>query len=260
MTTRRNFLIGSAAAGTVTVLPSLALAAEEGASMSVLDGGVTLHPISHASFVMETSAGVVYVDPVGAAADYEGLPAPELILVTHRHGDHYSADLLAALPEVPILTNADVMGMMPEDMQGRAQAIAAGETTEMIGLGIEAVPAYNITEGRMDFHPQERGDIGFVVTTDAGRIYISGDTEGTDEMRGLQDIDLALVCMNLPFTMTAEQAADAVAEFAPAMVIPYHYRGRDGGTQDPEAFAQMLSEAGADTEVSLHDWYNGNLS
>ncbi|MBY5989367.1 MBL fold metallo-hydrolase [Roseovarius atlanticus] len=259
MTTRRNFLIGSAAAGTVTVLPSLALAAEEGASISFLDGAVSIHPISHASFVMETSAGVVYVDPVGAASDYEGLPDPELILVTHRHGDHFSADLLAALPEVPILTNADVMGMMPEDMQTRAQAIAAGETTEMMGLGIEAVPAYNITEGRMDFHPQDRGDIGFVVTTDAGRVYISGDTEGTDEMRGLQDIDLALVCMNLPFTMTAEQAADAVAEFAPAMVIPYHYRGRDGGTQDPEAFARMLSEAGADTEVSLHDWYNGNL-
>lgn len=260
MTTRRNFLIGTAAAGTVTVLPSLAFAAEEGASMSFLDGAVSIHPISHASFVMETPAGVVYVDPVGEASEYEGLPDPELILVTHRHGDHYNADLLGALPEVPILTNADVMGMMPEDMQGRTQAIAAGETTEMMGLGIEAVPAYNITEGRMDFHPQDRGDIGFVVTMDAGRVYISGDTEGTDEMRGLEDIDVALVCMNLPFTMTAEQAADAVAEFAPAVVIPYHYRGRDGSTQDPEAFAQMLSDAGAETEVSLHDWYNGSLS
>ncbi|MGK7653533.1 MBL fold metallo-hydrolase [Roseovarius sp. B08] len=260
MTTRRKFLIGSAAVGTVTVLPSLALAAEEGASMSFLDGAVSIHPISHASFVMETPAGVVYVDPVGEASEYEGLPEPELILITHRHGDHYSADLLSALPEVPILTNADVMGMMPEDMQGRAQAIAAGETTEMMGLGIKAVPAYNITEGRLDFHPQDRGDIGFVVTVDGNRIYISGDTEGTDEMRALENIDVAFVCMNLPFTMTAEQAADAVAEFAPAVVVPYHYRGRDGGTQDPQAFAQMLEEAGAETEVSLHDWYNGSLS
>ncbi|MGK7755625.1 MULTISPECIES: MBL fold metallo-hydrolase [unclassified Roseovarius] len=260
MTTRRKFLIGSAAVGTVTVLPSLALAAEEGASMSFLDGAVSIHPISHASFVMETPAGVVYVDPVGEASEYEGLPEPELILITHRHGDHYSADLLSALPEVPILTNADVMGMMPENMQGRAQAIAAGETTEMMGLGIKAVPAYNITEGRLDFHPQDRGDIGFVVTVDGNRIYISGDTEGTDEMRALENIDVAFVCMNLPFTMTAEQAADAVAEFAPAVVVPYHYRGRDGGTQDPQAFAQMLEEAGAETEVSLHDWYNGSLS
>lgn len=260
MTTRRNFLIGSAAAGTVTVLPSLALAAEEGASMSFMDGAVSIHPISHASFVMETPSGVIYVDPVGEASQYDGMPDPELILITHRHGDHYNADLLAALPDVPILTNADVMGMMPEEMQGRTEQIAAGESTEMMGIGIEAVASYNITEGREDFHPKERGDIGFVLTVGDGRVYISGDTEGTDEMRSLQDIDVALVCMNLPFTMTAEQAADSVAEFAPGIVIPYHYRGRDGGTQDPQAFAQMLSDAGAETEVTLHDWYNGELS
>lgn len=260
MTTRRNFLIGSAAAGSVTVLPSLALAAEEGASLSLMDGKVTVHPISHASFVMETPAGVIYVDPVGKVTDYEGMPDPELILVTHRHGDHFSAELLGMMPDVPILTNADVMGMMPEDMQGQAQSIAAGESTEMMGVGIEAVPAYNITEGRMDFHPQDRGDIGFVLTMDGSRVYISGDTEGTPEMRALEDIDVAFVCMNLPFTMTAEQAADAVAEFNPGVVIPYHYRGKDGGTQDPEQFAQMLNDAGAETEVKLHDWYNGNLS
>ncbi|MEQ8898780.1 MAG: MBL fold metallo-hydrolase [Roseovarius sp.] len=259
MTTRRNFLIGSAAAGTVTVLPSLALAAEEGASLSFMDGKVMIHPVSHASFVMETPAGVIYVDPVGEAAAYEELPDPELILVTHRHGDHFSADLLGVLPKAPILTNEDVTAMMPEDMQARANVITAGESTEMMGVKIEAVPSYNITEGRMEFHPKERGDIGFVLTLDGSRVYISGDTEGTDEMRALEDIDLALVCMNLPFTMTAEQAADAVAEFAPSMVVPYHYRGRDGGTQDPEAFAKMLDEAGAETEVTIYDWYHGEL-
>jgi len=131
---------------------------------------------------------------------------------------------------------------------------------EMMGLSIEAIPSYNITEGRLDFHPKERGDIGFVLNIDGTRIYVSGDTEGTPEMRALENIDLAFVCMNLPFTMTAEQAADAVAEFAPAMVIPYHYRGGDGGTQDPEAFARMLGSSGASTEVKLHDWYNGTLS
>lgn len=259
MTTRRNFLIGGAAAGTVTVLPSLALAAEEGRSVSFMDGKVMIHPISHASFVMDAPEGVIYVDPVGEAAAYDGLPEPDLILVTHRHGDHFSADLLGVLPETPILTNADVLGMMPEDMQVRAKLIEPGARTEMAGIGIEAVPAYNITEGRLEFHPRERGDLGFVLTVDGARVYISGDTEGTEEMRALQDIDLALVCMNLPFTMTAEQAAEAVAAFAPGFVMPYHYRGRDGGTQDPEAFAKMLEAAGAETEVTIYDWYDGEL-
>lgn len=260
MTTRRNFMIGGAAAfGAVTILPSISMAAAHGATFTLMDGKITIHPVSHASFVMETPAGVVYVDTVGEASQYEGMPDPDLILITHRHGDHYNADLLAALPEAPILTNADVKGMMPEGLQARTEVIAPGEGTEMMGLGIEAIPSYNITEGRTDFHPKDRGDLGFVLTIDGTRVYVSGDTEATPEMRALEDIDLAFVCMNLPFTMTAEQAADGVAEFAPAMVMPYHYRGRDGGTQDPQEFARLLGEAGASTEVWFHDWYNGAL-
>ncbi len=261
MTTRRNFIIGGAAAtGSIAMLPSLGLAASHGAGFNLMDGKLVIHPISHASFVMETPAGVFYVDPVGEAAQYGGLPEPDLILITHRHGDHYNADLLAALPQAPILTNADVVGMMPAALQARSDTIASGQTVDKMGVGIEAIPSYNISEDRLNFHPIDRGDIGFVLTIDGTRVYISGDTEGTPEMRGLKDIDLAFVCMNLPFTMAAEQAADAVAEFAPSMVIPYHYRGRDGGTQDPQVFANLLSKTGVSTEVNFHDWYNGTLS
>lgn len=260
MTTRRSFIVGGAAAvGAITLLPSLGLAAAHAASFNLMDGKIVIHPVEHASFVMETPAGTIYVDPVGEAGLYAAMPKPDLILITHRHGDHYNADLLAALGEAPILTNADVKAMMPEDLQARTDIIAPGGTTEMIGISIAAIASYNISADRLDFHPQDRGDLGFVLTIDGTRVYISGDTEATPEMRALEDIDLAFVCMNLPFTMTAEQAAEGVAEFAPAMAIPYHYRGRDGGTQDPQVFARMLSEAGGPTEVKLHDWYNGAL-
>lgn len=259
MTTRRTFIVGAATVGAVTLLPSLGLAAAHAASFNLMDGKIVIHPVEHASFVMETPAGTVYVDPVGDASLYEGLSKPDLILITHRHGDHYNADLLAALAEAPILTNADVKAMMPEDLQARTDVIAAGGSAEMLGIPIAAIAAYNTSADRQDFHPKDRGDLGFVLTIDGTRVYISGDTEGTPEMRALENIDLAFVCMNLPFTMDAEQAAAAVAEFAPAMAIPYHYRGRDGGTQDPQAFAKLLSEAGSSTEVKLHDWYNGTL-
>ena len=68
-------------------------------------------------------------------------------------------------------------------------------------------------------------------------------------MRALENIDLAFVCMNLPFTMDANAAASAVSEFAPTYVYPYHYRGRDGGTQDPEAFAKMVGN-----EIESRNW------
>jgi len=259
MTTRRTFIVGAATVGAVTLLPSLGLAAAHGASFNLMDGKIVIHPVEHASFVMETPAGAVYVDPVGDAGLYAALPKPDLILITHRHGDHYNADLLAALAEAPILTNADVKAMMPEDLQARTDVIAPGGAAEMLGIPIAAIASYNTSADRQDFHPKDRGDLGFVLTIDGTRVYISGDTEGTPEMRALENIDLAFVCMNLPFTMDAEQAADAVAAFAPAMAIPYHYRGREGGTQDPQVFAKLLSEAGSSTEVKLHDWYNGKL-
>jgi len=261
MTTRRTLLKSAAAMGAITVLPFRAGAAEHSGNTFPTDGGeIVVHPVSHASMWMETPAGVIYVDPVGDASDYEDAPDPDLILITHEHGDHYAPELLAEISagKTQMIANPAVYDMMPDEMKAMTQSIANGDSTDALGIDIEAVPAYNITEGRENFHPQGR-DNGYILNIDGVRVYISGDTEGTPEMRALEEIDVAFVCMNLPFTMGAEQAADAVAEFSPAFVYPYHYRGRDGGTQDPEAFAQMLSDAGAETEVKMGEWYPGGL-
>ncbi|PRY78875.1 L-ascorbate metabolism protein UlaG (beta-lactamase superfamily) [Yoonia maritima] len=255
MTTRRTFLRTAAAMGTVTLLPFRLNAAGHSAdSFDTVNGAVTIHPIAHASFVMETPAGVVYVDPVGDAVLYEDMPAADFILITHEHGDHYNAETLAALAteQTAMISNPAVYDMLPENLQALTTAIANGESARAGEIGVEAIPAYNITEDRLNFHPQGR-DNGYVVSVDGLRVYISGDTEDTPEMRALENIDVAFVCMNLPFTMDLNAAASAVAEFAPTYVYPYHYRGRDGGTQDPEEFASLLT---SETEVKMGNWYS----
>ncbi len=254
--TRRHFLATSAAAaGAITMLPYAARAAAHSGDMfDTAAGPITVHPVDHASFVMETPIGTIHVDPVGDAAMYADFPKPDLIMITHEHGDHYNADTLAALvgDETQIIANPAVFAMLPDALKAKASQVANGETASFNELAIEAIPAYNITEERKNFHPEGR-DNGYVLNFDGFRVYISGDTEDTPEMRALTDIDLAFVCMNLPFTMDANAAASAVAEFKPAFVYPYHYRGRDGGTQDPEAFAKMV---GTDTEVKMGGWYS----
>ncbi|PWE31387.1 MBL fold metallo-hydrolase [Maritimibacter sp. 55A14] len=255
--TRRDFLVSAATTGAVTLLPYGARAEEGGPDVFKAAGGeIAVHPVSHASFVMETPVGTIYCDPVGDTGAYAGFPRPELILVTHRHGDHYSPETLTALAadRTPIITCPDVLGMMPDHLAGMSQVIGNGEATDWRDVGIDAIPAHNLTEERMNFHPKGR-DNGYVLSFEGFRVYISGDTEDVPEMRALRDIDLAFVCMNLPFTMAAEAAASAVAEFKPRFVYPYHYRGRDGGTQDPAAFANLVPAA---TTVRLVDWYPDN--
>lgn len=252
MQTRRTALMtfAAAVAGT-TVLPYRLRADGHGGDLFDTPAGpVTVHPISHASVVLETPAGVIYVDPVGAPESYADLPPADLILITHEHGDHYDAGTLATLMEADphLITNPAVADMAAAMAP---EALANGDATEWNGVGITAIPAYNTTEGRLNFHPEGR-DNGYVLDLGGYRIYISGDTEDVPEMRALEGIDLAFVCMNLPFTMDAEAAADAVRAFAPSVVYPYHYRGRDDGTQDPEAFAEMVGDV---SDVRQGAWY-----
>jgi len=238
----------------VFAVPSMAAEPAQGIkALETEDGPVMLSPIHHASFVMNWNGQTIYVDPVGDEKLYDGVDAPDVVLLTHSHGDHLDTDTLAALD------TADAVMVMPQSVADKLDAsygasrliLANGDTTESNGFSIRAMPMYNLPETPESRHPKGWGN-GYVLTMGGKRVYISGDTEGTSEMRGLQDIDLAFVCMNLPYTMGVEQAADAVADFKPAVIYPYHYRG-----QDTERFKTLVNKAAPGVEVRLVDWYNG---
>lgn len=253
--TRRHFLVTSATAvGVTTFLPFAAHAAGmTGDTFTTKSGDIIIHPVAHASFVMETPAGTIYCDPVGDALLYDDFPKPDFILVTHEHGDHFNVGTLTELAgdKTKLVTNPAVFNKLSDELRTKANQIANAESLELDGFSVDAIPAYNTTEGRTNFHPEGR-DNGYVLTFDGFRIYISGDTEDIPEMRALKNIDLAFICMNLPFTMDAPAAASAVKEFGPKFVYPYHYRGRDDGTQDPKTFAKLIGES---AQVKMGPWY-----
>lgn len=214
------------------------------------DGDLVIHPVNHATLVMTWSGRAIYVDPVGEAARYANLPKPDLVLITDIHGDHLSAETLAAIvtDKTKFVAPEAVAAKLPENLRAKTTVLANGANQTVGGVNVEAIPMYNLTAERLKFHDKGRGN-GYVLTLGGKRIYLSGDTEDIPEMRALKNIDVAFVCMNLPYTMTVEQAADGVKAFKPKIVYPYHYRG-----SDVQKFKQLVDAAGS-IDVRLREWY-----
>jgi len=219
-----------------------------GDHFSTTGDDLIVHPVNHATFVMTWGPHPIYVDPVGGAQLFEGMPRPHVILVTDIHGDHLNVETLSALAVGParIIAPQAVADQLPAALKERTTVLANGQTSDFMGMSFEAVPAYNLTQDRLQYHDKGRGN-GYVVTAGGTRVYISGDTEDIPEMRALRDIDVAFVCFNLPYTMTEEQAAAAVRAFGPTVVYPYHFRGSD--------VAKFSSLVGDASEVRVGDWY-----
>ena len=208
-------------------------------------GTLKITPIQHASLMIQAGGKVLYIDP--AQGSFDGLPQADYILITDIHGDHMAPEIVNKLKKAS--TEIIAPQAVSEKVSGTS-VIAYGQTKKLGPFSVESIPAYNLTRGPAAgklFHDKGRG-CGYVVTYGGKRFYFSGDTEATPEMKALKNIDVAFVCMNLPYTMTPEEAAGAVRAFHPAVVYPYHYKG-----SDTTAFKKALDGSGIDVRVI--DWY-----
>ncbi|MFD2541675.1 MBL fold metallo-hydrolase [Lacinutrix gracilariae] len=212
-------------------------------------------PIEHATMVLEYENNVIYVDPVGGADAFKDQKKPTLVLITDIHRDHLNTETLQALDlsHATLVMPKAVAEKLPELKTLKNIILENGKTTTVATILIEAVPMYNLREEALKFHAKGRGN-GYVLTLGKERIYISGDTEDIPEMRALQNIDKAFVCMNLPYTMPVESAASAVLEFKPKQVYPYHFRGTEGFS-DVALFKNIVNKQNKDIEVIQLQWY-----
>ena len=196
---------------------------------------------AHASLAIEYMDKMIYLDPVSDNADYERLPKADIILVSHSHYDHFDMAAIENIQKVDshiLLDKTSAEGFVGDCYTMLPGAVAQPFTD----IKIEAVAAYNTSESQLQFHPKEREDCGYIVTLgDAVRIYLSGDTEPTEEMLALKDIDIAFLAVNQPYTMKPEQACEAVKALKPKVFYPYHY-GQVEEPTDVEALAESLKE------------------
>ena len=209
-------------------------------------GDLKITFIGHGTLMFTFNEKTIHVDPVSREADYTKMPQADLILVTHRHGDHLDSTVIEILRKED--TDIVLSGKCAEVVQGGI-VMKNGDVKSVGGLKIEAVPAYNIVHKRdngQPYHPRGEGN-GYVITFGDKRVYVGGDTENTPEMKALKGIDIAFLPMNLPYTMTPEMVADAAKAFRPKILYPYHY-----GSTDTARLVELLKGAEG-IEVRVRD-------
>lgn len=223
-----------------------------GDQLVTADGTVVIHPINHATLVLEWKGTMIYVDPVGGASPFQDLPRADLVLITHGHSDHLHTGTIDSVrgTNATLVTTSGVYGSLTAAQKAIATVLTNGASATVNGIAIDAVPAYNLTTSH---HPKGVGN-GYILTIGGKRIYIAGDTEDTPELRALRNIDIAFLPVNQPYTMSVEKAASAIREFRPKVVYPYHYRNATGTYSDLNA---LKTQVGADLgiEVRLRKWY-----
>lgn len=219
------------------------------------EGQVTMTPVLHATLVLQWDGKTIYLDPYGGAEKFSSYPSANLICITHLHGDHFNKETLAGLDlkETVLIAPQSVIDELGDIHFAEIVKLDNGQSKDLLGIRVEAVPMYNLPDDESSRHPKGWGN-GYVLTIGGKRFYFSGDTEDVPEMRSLQSIDYAFVCMNLPYTMDVDQAADAVLDFAPGVVYPYHFRGQDG-LSDVERFKSLINSENSAIEVRLRNWY-----
>jgi L-ascorbate metabolism protein UlaG (beta-lactamase superfamily) len=229
-----------------------------GDHLATTNGDAIILPVGHASFVMSWNGLMIYNDPTGGAAPYASVPRADLILVSHSHGDHFEASTLTAVRKtngiiiapIGVYNHTSMTPTLRSNTIVLGSGIFAGSyptVTNVLGVSVQAVAGTNAN------HTSGLNN-AYVVTIGGKRLFMSGDTGNTAEIRAVQDIDVAFLCMNTPFTMGVNDATNCIRAMRPKVVYPYHYRNQDGTTTNAAAFKQRL---GPDLgiEVRLRKWY-----
>jgi L-ascorbate metabolism protein UlaG (beta-lactamase superfamily) len=232
-------------ASAVPVPPAASAAPPAGADViTTSQGDLAIHPVMHATLWMTFGGKTLVLDPWSkAGAKLDGVKA-DYVFLTDIHGDHFDPDGLAKVKQAStVLVGPKVLA---EKVPGLV-VMANGEKKDFGGFSVEAVPMYNLQRGPGPgklFHDKGRGN-GYVMTFGDKRVYVSGDTECVPEIKALPAIDVAFLCMNLPYTMPPSEAGECARAFKPKVLYPYHHRD-----SNPDEMGALPG-----TEVRKRAWY-----
>ncbi len=250
----------------LTIATAPAVAAPSADAIAAKGSPIVVTALVHASTMLQYGPLTIYVDPVAGPTYTRKADA---ILITHSHPDHLDLTTIRQIlkPSGVLIGSRGTADKLKQVAGADLRILGYYGGTDFSYSGVlrgfnpgtvkvRAIPAYNIERGPMPgqkFHPKYSFD-GYVLTLGGKHIYFAGDTENTPEMRDLKGIDAAFLPMNLPYTMTPDEAATAAKAFRPKVVYPYHFRYPfDKPSGNAEKFAADMKDSGV--RVVILDWY-----
>lgn len=214
-------------------------------------GEVQIAMIHHGTLAVMYNDFLIQIDPLishsGADLDYGSFPKADVILITHEHGDHLQKEAIEYVSDEN--TRLILNRKSSEALDGAGEVMNNGESVTLAKkVTLTAVPAYNTTPGRENMHPKGNGN-GYIIEMDGFKLYVSGDTEDIEEFSDFpEDIDVAFLSANQPFTMTVDQCVNAALVLKPANLVPYHL-----GNTEVEQIKSKLDSLNSGINIYLYE-------
>lgn len=224
--------------------PAAAQSRKPADTFKTASGDLTITFLGHGTLMFQWNGKVIHVDPWTAQADYSSLPKADLVLVTHEHRDHLDMGAIEAVRKPGTVFGTSLKASAT--LSG-AVVLKNGDTRELAGIRVDAVPAYNRVHMRSPgtpFHPRGEGN-GYVLHFGGFRVYVAGDTEDLPEMAALAGVDVAFLPVNLPYTMDIDMLAEAARLIRPKVLYPYH----TGDTDMARVAEALKAVPGVETRI-----------
>ncbi len=229
----RTFLL------TIVVLYSCFTTVPSGAAPVQADELIDqIHWFGQAAVRIDAPNAIVCIDPYNISTPFKA----DVILITHKHEDHYSPEDIAKVKSDDTVFAApeDVAADLKKNHQNKVVEVAPGSSITVKSIPIKAVPAYNAVKTK--FHPRKNNWVGYIITVGGVDVYHSGDTERIPEMKTFK-CDIALLPLGQTYTMNSvEEAADAARDVQAKYVIPIHYGLYEGTKEDAVKFHKLLKD------------------
>jgi L-ascorbate metabolism protein UlaG (beta-lactamase superfamily) len=200
--------------------------------------GLKISWLGHDGFLIE-GRKILCIDPF----KIEKGMVSDLVLVSHSHFDHLSLD------DIKKVISTDTIVIAPKDCEPKlnnlkikeVKIIGVGESLEVIGAMVKAVPAYNINKFSspgIPFHSEDFGGLGYIIEIDGVKIYHAGDTDLIPEMEDI-NVDIVFLPVSGTYVMTPEEAAQVTRKIRAKLAIPMHYGTLIGNMSDAEKFKDL---------------------